>query len=56
MKATKRVIYTLELTEEEADWLRTVVQNPFGDLESVEDTEMRASIFRALSNEELHDD
>ena len=38
----------LELTLEEAKWLKVVVQNPLGDGESVGDYAMREQFFKAL--------
>ena len=49
-KATMKQVNTvlLELTIEEAKWLKVVVQNPLGDGESVGDYAMREQFFKGL--------
>lgn len=49
MQATKEpsVVVTLELSEEEALWLKTVMQNPVGDEDSYH-RGMRRTFFDAL--------
>ena len=39
----------LTLNEREARWLRGVLQNPVSDAESVDDVEMRVSLFESLN-------
>lgn len=45
------IVYKLELTQEEANWLKALVQNPVCDpsQESKEDKEMRQNLFKALT-------
>lgn len=47
---TKKVV-VLTLDEEEAEWLRAVVQNPIIEMESRTDAVMRQKFFEALSND-----
>jgi hypothetical protein len=51
MKASEEieVITTLVLNYEEAQWLRSVVQNPLTAHESDKDTAMRHAFFEALN-------
>lgn len=56
MKAKMVATVTLELTQEEAEWLKAVMQNPFSanlnfDDESEKDSEMRERFWKALQNE-----
>lgn len=60
MKSQRKIAitYILELNEEEASWLRGIVQNPLFDYEDLEeeplrDKEMRLKIFDALNEETL---
>ena len=57
MKATRKTITTiiLELNEQEADWLASLVQNPIGvspENEFPEDIQMRSKIWNALIKKE----
>ena len=51
MKSTiqKTTVYTLELDEEEAAWLRGLVQNQLTEHERPIDSEMRKKIWDALT-------
>jgi hypothetical protein len=42
--------FTLQLTQEEAEWLQDLLQNPIREAESEDDKCNRESIFIALSN------
>lgn len=53
VKVHKIVNITLELTEDEAHWLKETVQNPFTDLEYSRDKKMRAAFWNALKNIDL---
>ena len=58
VKIVKQTV--LHLEDEEARWLKAVMQNPLGDAgESLEDAEMRTKFFNALNTEvetEVHGD
>ncbi len=41
---------TLEMTEEQADWLKAVTQNPIGEQEDHYNAEMRKLFFEAMSS------
>lgn len=49
VKAAVRRTFLLELTEQEARWLRDYLQNKLITLETHEDATMRAMFFNALS-------
>ena len=53
-KVRKHKVYILELTEAEASWLHTYMQNPAYDNEDAHDGNMRARFFKATdpNNEE----
>lgn len=50
----KRIVVVLELEKDEADWLRTALQNPlyetYPDNEDPQAKKHRESIFNALAN------
>lgn len=48
--ATKTSKITLELTEEEADFISAITQNPMESQESDETMHLRAAIFNALQS------
>ena len=56
MKCYKKSVYTIELTEEEARWLKNIVQNPIrcnvcGTMnESEEDSKMREKFWTELGD------
>lgn len=41
---------TLRLTEEEARWLKSMVQNPLGENEDTRDRQMREAFWLALAS------
>ena len=45
----KEIKITLVLTEEEARWLKAMVQNPWGENEPIKSSEMRERFWNALS-------
>lgn len=44
-----KITLTLELSEEEAEWLNMVTQNPITDFESPKDHDIRAAFFNATN-------
>lgn len=58
MKSKKNTSYTitLELNQQEAEWLKGLVQNPIYSTESLIDAGMRQKFFSALIVEEEDED
>ena len=46
----QKVTVTLKLSEQEARWLKAMVQNPICDTESIEDSQMRKGFWEALKD------
>jgi hypothetical protein len=46
---TTTVVVSLELTQDEAEWLHGVMQNPFYEHETKEDAEMREQFWKATA-------
>jgi hypothetical protein len=48
VRVTQKKVVALILDEAEAEWLKSIVQNPLCDNESSRDSEMRKEIFNNL--------
>ena len=48
--AHETVEYEIWLTQEEAEWLKSVLQNPVKEIEESKEYEMRAAMFNLLKN------
>ena len=53
MSKTEEVTITISLNEKEAEWLKTLMQNPLYDEEDKRDQEMRKTFWDVLNSMEI---